>query len=64
MVDAVQQHGGLITSEDLAAHETAVVNPISVDYKGCRVWELPPNSQGMAALLALNILEGFDIKCK
>ncbi|GFN96298.1 gamma-glutamyltransferase, partial [Plakobranchus ocellatus] len=58
----VQQHGGVLTEQDMAAHKATNVEPISTDYKGCRVWELPPNGQGMTALIALNILEGFDLK--
>ncbi len=51
--------GGYLRLEDLAAHEAAWVKPISAPYRDLEVWELPPNTQGMAALLALNILEGF-----
>ncbi|CAL1527413.1 unnamed protein product, partial [Lymnaea stagnalis] len=60
--NAVQQHGGLITPEDMAAHDATRDDPISIVYKGCRVWELPPNGQGITALIALNILEEFDLK--
>lgn len=63
VADVVRQHGGLISYEDMAAHESTLDEPISVNYKGCRVWELPPNGQGIAALLALNILENIDLKC-
>jgi gamma-glutamyltranspeptidase/glutathione hydrolase len=57
----VQQAGGVMTTDDLAAHESTWDDPISVAYRGLRVWECPPNGQGLAALLALNVLEGFDL---
>lgn len=52
---------GFITLEDLAAHTSEWVDPVSVNYRGYDVWELPPNGQGIAALQMLEILEGFDI---
>ncbi|MBO8141483.1 MAG: gamma-glutamyltransferase [Firmicutes bacterium] len=55
------QTGGYITEEDLAAHRPEWVEPISTSYRGFQVWEIPPNGQGLAALLALNILEGTDV---
>ena len=57
----VQQAGGCLTVDDLAAHTSTWDQPISTTYRGLRVWECPPNGQGLAALLALNLLEGFDI---
>jgi len=48
--------GGFLRGEDLAKYEPAWVEPLSSDYRGCRVWELPPNGQGLVALLALNII--------
>ncbi len=57
----VQQAGGCLAVEDLAAHTSTWDTPISTVYRGLRVWECPPNGQGLAALLALNILEGFDL---
>lgn len=58
----VQQAGGVMTTDDLAAHTSTWVEPISTTYRGMRIWECPPNGQGLAALLALNVLEGFDLK--
>lgn len=50
-------HGGAMTKADLAAHASTWVEPIAVDFHGHRVHEIPPNGQGLAALLALGILE-------
>jgi gamma-glutamyltranspeptidase / glutathione hydrolase len=55
------QTGGYLTNADLRAHGSSWVEPISVNYRGYDVWEIPPNGQGIAALTALNILEGFDL---
>ncbi len=57
----VQRAGGCLTVEDLAAHQSTWDEPISTVYCGLRVWECPPNGQGLAALLALNLLAGFDL---
>jgi gamma-glutamyltranspeptidase/glutathione hydrolase len=61
MAEAAQKAGGFLAEEDLAAHETLWVEPISTDYRGVRVHEIPPPGQGIAALEMLNILEGFDM---
>ena len=53
--------GGMLTEEDLAAHSAEWVKPISLDYRGFTLHELPPNGQGIAALMALGILEDFDL---
>jgi gamma-glutamyltranspeptidase/glutathione hydrolase len=53
--------GGFISLDDLAAHESDWVDPISTSYRGYEVWELPPNGQGIAVLQMLNLLEHFDI---
>jgi gamma-glutamyltranspeptidase / glutathione hydrolase len=58
---SVQQAGGYLSEEDLAAHESAFVEPISTEYGGVRVYQIPPPGQGVAALELLNILEGFDL---
>ncbi len=55
----VQSAGGRMTLEDLASHTSTWDTPISVDYRGVQVYECPPNGQGLAALLALNILQGL-----
>jgi gamma-glutamyltranspeptidase / glutathione hydrolase len=57
----VQRAGGCLQQEDLAAHHSTWEQPIEVSYRGLHIWECPPNGQGLAALLALNILEGFDL---
>jgi gamma-glutamyltranspeptidase/glutathione hydrolase len=57
----MKKHGGFLRYEDLASHTSNWVTPVSVNYRGYDVWELPPNGQGTAALQMLNILEGFDI---
>ncbi|MBJ6361603.1 gamma-glutamyltransferase family protein [Paenibacillus sp. GCM10012307] len=56
----VQEEGGFLSEEDLARFRPEWVEPISIDYRGYKVWELPPNGQGLVALLALNVLKGFD----
>ena len=55
-----RRFGGYLRYEDLASHEALWVEPISVDYRGWQVFELPPNGQGIAALMALNIMKEFD----
>ena len=61
-IDAyMAEQGGLLSYDDLAAHESEWVTPVSTNYRGWDVYELPPNGQGIAALQILNILEGFDI---
>ncbi len=61
-IDAyMREHDGFLRYEDLAAHTSDWVEPVSTDYRGYTVWELPPNGQGIAALQMLNILEGYDI---
>jgi gamma-glutamyltranspeptidase / glutathione hydrolase len=57
----VEQAGGCLMIDDLAAHTSTWETPISVTYRGYRVYECPPNGQGLAALIALNLLEGFDL---
>jgi gamma-glutamyltranspeptidase/glutathione hydrolase len=57
----VQDAGGFLTYEDLAEHTSEWVEPVSSNYRGVDVWELPPNGQGIAALQILNVLETFDV---
>ena len=61
IVDVLRELGGLITPEDLARHHSTFEQPISASYRGVTVYECPPNGQGITTLLALNILEGFDL---
>ncbi len=62
-IDAyMTEQGGLLRYEDLASHRSEWVTPVSINYRGWEVYELPPNGQGIAALQILNILEGFDLK--
>jgi gamma-glutamyltranspeptidase / glutathione hydrolase len=58
----MRANGGYLTAADLAAHRSEWVAPVSTNYRGYDVWELPPNTQGIAALQMLNILEAHDIK--
>lgn len=58
----MERVGGYITYDDLASHRSEWVEPVSVDYRGYRVWELPPNGQGIAALQMLGMLREFDLK--
>ncbi|KQY54697.1 gamma-glutamyltransferase [Lysobacter sp. Root494] len=55
-------NGGFLSYDDLAAHKGEWVEPVSTNYRGFDVWELPPNGQGIAALQILNLLEPYDLK--
>lgn len=61
IVGVIQEGGGCMSAEDLASHVSTWEEPISVPYRGLRVYECPPNGQGITALIALNILEEFDL---
>lgn len=60
-IDAfMKKNGGYLSFKDLADHKSEWVDPVSTTYRGYRVWELPPNGQGITVLQMLNILENFD----
>jgi gamma-glutamyltranspeptidase/glutathione hydrolase len=61
-IDAfMKSQGGFLSYDDMARHHSEWIDPVSTNYRGFDVWELPPNGQGISALQILNILEGFDI---
>ncbi|GIT60808.1 MAG: hypothetical protein Ct9H300mP20_06350 [Gammaproteobacteria bacterium] len=62
IADFIQAQGGFLTYDDLANFNSEWVDPVSANYRGYDVWELPPNGQGVVALQILNILENFDLK--
>ena len=61
VVDFLREQGGFFTMRDFSDHRSEWIEPVSTNYRGYDVWELPPNGQGIAALQILNILEGYDI---
>jgi gamma-glutamyltranspeptidase/glutathione hydrolase len=61
IVSVLKEAGGCMLLDDLASHVSTWEEPISVTYRGLRVYECPPNGQGITALIALNLLEGFDL---
>ncbi len=62
IADYMQRNGGFLSYEDMASHTSEWVEPVSANYRGYDVWELPPNGQGIAALQMLNLLEAYDLK--
>ena len=60
--DFIAEQGGFLSFNDLKNHKSVWIDPVSTNYRGYDVWELPPNGQGIAALQILNLLENFDIK--
>ena len=62
IADFYARNGGILAYEDLAGYEARWVEPISVDYRGYTVYTQPPNSSGIAVLMQLRLLEGFDLK--
>lgn len=57
----MKEHDGFLSYEDLATHTSEWVDPVSTNYRGYDVWQLPPNGQGIAGLQILNIMEGYDV---
>ena len=62
MADFIQSQGGFLTYEDMSSFHSEWTPPVSSNYRGYDVWELPPNGQGIAALQILNILENYDVQ--
>ncbi|PYR58265.1 MAG: gamma-glutamyltransferase [Acidobacteria bacterium] len=62
IVDYCQRNGGFLSMEDFASQKSEWVEPISTTYRGYTLYEIPPNGQGLTALLLVNILEGIDLK--
>jgi gamma-glutamyltranspeptidase/glutathione hydrolase len=62
IADFYAANGGILAYEDLAGYEASWVEPISVDYRGYQVYTQPPNSSGIAVLMQLRLLEGYDLK--
>ncbi|KAL7321875.1 hypothetical protein PS15m_001599 [Mucor circinelloides] len=60
IVDALKSRGGVMTLEDLAQHNSELIEPISLDYHDWTVWEIPPNGQGITTLIALGIIEALE----
>ena len=60
--DYMAEQGGFLTAADMAAHKSEWVTPVSTNYRGLDVYELPPNGQGILALQMLNLLEGYDLR--
>lgn len=60
----MSEQGGYLSSTDLAAHTSEWVDPVSVKYRGYNIFELPPNTQGLAALQMFKLMEGFDLSGK
>jgi gamma-glutamyltranspeptidase len=61
IIQGLQKEGGILTEEDFASHTSDWVEPLKTDYRGFTVTELPPNTQGIATLMLLNLIEGFDM---
>jgi gamma-glutamyltranspeptidase/glutathione hydrolase len=62
IVEFSDDEGGYFSMKDFADHTSEWIDPVSTNYRGYDVWELPPNGQGIAALEMLNVIEGFDVK--
>ena len=61
IADYMAANGGFLSYEDMASHRGEWIEPVSTNYRGVDVWQLPPNGQGVAGLQILNILEGYDL---
>lgn len=61
IANTIQKEGGLLNTTDLSTHQSEWVTPISSKYRGYDIWQLPPNSQGLAVLQMMNLLEKYDI---
>ena len=61
MLETIKRHGGVMTAQDLAEYSAEWVEPISTTYRDWTVYEMPPNGQGLAALLMLNMMETFPL---
>lgn len=62
IVSSLREKGGILIEDDFADHHGDWVEPLSGTYRGYTMYQVPPNSQGFAGLMALNILENFDFK--
>jgi gamma-glutamyltranspeptidase len=62
IVAACASFGGVMSTDDLKDHFSTFDEPISTEFKTVKLWEMPPNSQGVVALMTLNLLETFDLK--
>jgi len=58
----IQDQGGFLSYNDLKNHKSEWIDPVSTNYRGYDIWELPPNGQGIAALQILNLLEAYDVR--
>ena len=61
IVNYMKENGGFLSAADFAAHNSEWIDPVSTNYRGYDIWELPPNGQGISVLQMLNILEGYDL---
>lgn len=61
LAEHVQRYGGWISAEDMANHTSTWDDPITADYRGYTLYECPPNGQGLAAIIAANLANGFDL---
>ncbi|TVQ03254.1 MAG: gamma-glutamyltransferase [Balneolaceae bacterium] len=62
ITDHIRAEGGFLAMEDFEQHSSVWLNPVSVNYRGYDVWQIPPPTQGLSVLQMLNILEGFDFE--